>query len=275
MHTLQIYKYIFTLYISVSVFLSVESAGLRTFDPRVTSLTPYQEGDEFAQITIDDGKQVRNSHHSILSTRVRNIWLLILDVMFMLFTVEETYLFPKYASISSYLSPLLKGLILCWRSLLPHTSGWERWSQSFTEIRSIEVKDAVIIARGLMCEATMTNNTGLNSIISWAVDLNDRKSPFQSEYSCRSEQWSWSLFTLKLSSRRHSFYILMICDVSFCYVIFWECNLGNHNQITWLNNRRSHNFMNIHVIWANQSLLSHHDWISGHGWISYFLWFHT
>ena len=48
---------------------------------------------------------------------------------------------------------------------------------------------AVIIARGLMCEATMTNNTGLNSIISWAVDLNDRKSPFHSEYSCRSEQW--------------------------------------------------------------------------------------
>ena len=83
---------------------------------------------------------------------------------------------------------IIKGLILCWRSLLPHTSGWERWSQSFTEMRSIEVKDAVIIARGLMCEATMTNNTGFN-FISWAVDLNDRKSPFQSEYSCRSEQW--------------------------------------------------------------------------------------
>ena len=53
----------------------------------------------------------------------------------------------------------------------------------------ITVKDAVIIARGLMCETTMTHNTGLNSIISWAVDLNDRKSPFHSEYSCRSEQW--------------------------------------------------------------------------------------
>ena len=32
-------------------------------------------------------------------------------------------------------------------------------------------KDAMIIARGLMCEATMTNNTGLNSIISWVVDF--------------------------------------------------------------------------------------------------------
>ena len=31
---------------------------------------------------------------------------------------------------------------------------------------------AMIIARGLMCEATMTKNTGLNSIISWVVDLN-------------------------------------------------------------------------------------------------------
>ena len=31
----------------------------------------------------------------------------------------------------------------------------------------------MIIARGLMCEATMTNNTGLNSIISWVVDLNE------------------------------------------------------------------------------------------------------
>ena len=38
--------------------------------------------------------------------------------------------------------------------------------------------DAMIIARGLTCEATMTKNTGLNSIISWVVDLNDRKSPF-------------------------------------------------------------------------------------------------
>ena len=53
--------------------------------------------------------------------------------------------------------------------------------------RSMEVKDAMIIARGLMCEATMSKNTGLNSIISWVVDLNDRKSPFYSEYSCRSE----------------------------------------------------------------------------------------
>ena len=82
-----------------------------------------------------------------------------------------------------------KGLILCLRSLLPHTSGCERWSQSFTEMRSIEVKDAMIISRGLMCEATMTKNTGLNSIISWVVGLNDRKSPFHSEYSCRSEHW--------------------------------------------------------------------------------------
>ena len=48
---------------------------------------------------------------------------------------------------------------------------------------------SMIIARGLMCEATMTKNTGLNSIISWVVDLNDRKSHFHSEYSCRSEQW--------------------------------------------------------------------------------------
>ena len=48
----------------------------------------------------------------------------------------------------------------------------------------------------------------------------------------------------------------MMCDVSFCYVIFWECNLGNHNQITWLNNRRNRNFMNIHIILANQSLLN-------------------
>ena len=110
---------------------------------------------------------------------------------------------------------IIKGLILCLRSLLPHTSGWERCSQSFTEMRSIEVYDAMIIARGLMCEATMTKNTGLNSIISWVV--------------------------------------------SFCYVIFWECNLGNHNQIKWLNNRRSCNFMNIHIILVNQSLLSHHD----------------
>ena len=47
-----------------------------------------------------------------------------------------------------------------------------------------EVKDAMIIARGLMCEATLTKNTGLNWIISWVVDLNDRKSPFHSEYSC-------------------------------------------------------------------------------------------
>ena len=91
-----------------------------------------------------------------------------------------------------------KGLILCLRSLLPHTSGWERWSQSFTEMRSIEVKDAMIIARGLMCEATMTKNTGLNSIISWVVDLNDRKSPFHSEYSCRSEHCIWSLVDLCL-----------------------------------------------------------------------------
>ena len=53
---------------------------------------------------------------------------------------------------------LIKGLILCLRSLLPHTSGWERWSQSFTEMRSIEVKDEMIIARGLMCEATMTQD---------------------------------------------------------------------------------------------------------------------
>ena len=57
----------------------------------------------------------------------------------------------------------------------------------------VEVKDAMIIARGLMCEVTMTNNTGLNSIISWVVDLNDRKSPFYSEYSCRSEHW-WLIF---------------------------------------------------------------------------------
>ena len=35
------------------------------------------------------------------------------------------------------------------------------------------MKDAMIIARGLMCEATMTQNTGLNSIISWVVDLNN------------------------------------------------------------------------------------------------------
>ena len=41
-------------------------------------------------------------------------------------------------------------------------------------MRNIEVKDAMIIARGLMCEATMTNNTWLNSIASWVVDLNDR-----------------------------------------------------------------------------------------------------
>ena len=38
------------------------------------------------------------------------------------------------------------------------------------DVQSIEVKDALIIARGLMCEATMTNNAGLNSIISWVVD---------------------------------------------------------------------------------------------------------
>ena len=62
-------------------------------------------------------------------------------------------------------------------------------TQPFTEMRSIEVKDAMIIARGLMCEATMTKNIGLNSIISWVVDLNYRKSPFHSEYSCRSEHW--------------------------------------------------------------------------------------
>ena len=40
------------------------------------------------------------------------------------------------------------------------------------------MKDAMIIVGDLMCEATMTNNTGLNSIISWVVDFNDRKSPF-------------------------------------------------------------------------------------------------
>ena len=49
------------------------------------------------------------------------------------------------------------------------------------------MKDAMIIARGLMCEETITKNTGLNSIISWVVDINDRKSPFHSEYSCRNE----------------------------------------------------------------------------------------
>ena len=49
------------------------------------------------------------------------------------------------------------------------------------------MKKAFIIAQCLMCETTMTNNTGLNSIISWVVDLNDRKSSFHSEYSCRSE----------------------------------------------------------------------------------------
>ena len=46
------------------------------------------------------------------------------------------------------------------------------------------------LARGLICEATMTKNTGLNSIISWVVDLNNRKSPFHSEYSYRSEHGS-------------------------------------------------------------------------------------
>ena len=45
----------------------------------------------------------------------------------------------------------------------------------------------------------------------------------------------------------------MICDVSFCYVIFWECNLGNHNKNH--TNRRSRNFIIIHIILANQSLL--------------------
>ena len=35
------------------------------------------------------------------------------------------------------------------------------------------------------------------------------------------------------------------------------------------------NFMNIHIILVNQSLLSHHEWIPGLGWILYFLWFHT
>ena len=34
----------------------------------------------------------------------------------------------------------------------------------------MELKDAMIIARGLMCEATMTNNTGLNSILPWIRD---------------------------------------------------------------------------------------------------------
>ena len=33
------------------------------------------------------------------------------------------------------------------------------------------MKDEMIIAQGLMCEATMTKNTGLNSIISWVVDM--------------------------------------------------------------------------------------------------------
>ena len=34
---------------------------------------------------------------------------------------------------------------------------------------------------------SMTNNTGLNSITSWVIDLTDRKSIFHSEYSCRSD----------------------------------------------------------------------------------------
>ena len=105
---------------------------------------------------------------------------------------KKTYIFYKWRGMNTDLTEImmdLHGLILCW-SLLPDTSGWERWSQSFTEMRSIEVKDAMIIARCLMCEATMTNNTGLNSIISWVVwlNINDRKSPFHhGEYSCRSE----------------------------------------------------------------------------------------
>ena len=60
------------------------------------------------------------------------------------------------------------------------------------------MKDALIITRGLMCEATMTKNTGLNSIISWVVDLNDRKSPFHSEYSCRIEHWQLIFVYIKV-----------------------------------------------------------------------------
>ena len=44
------------------------------------------------------------------------------------------------------------------------------------------LKDVMIIVRGLMCEETMTKNTGLNSIISWVVDLNDRKSTVASRW---------------------------------------------------------------------------------------------
>ena len=107
-------------------------------------------------------------------------------------------------------SGVLKGLILCLRSLLPHTSGWERWSQSFTEMRSIKVKDVIIISLSLMCEATMTKNTGLNSIISWVVDLNDRKSPFHSEYSCRSEHCQMFFVYIKVIISTYSFCILII-----------------------------------------------------------------
>ena len=47
----------------------------------------------------------------------------------------------------------------------------------------IVVKDVLIIARDPVCETPMTpgpitNDTGLNSFISWVVDLNDRNHPF-------------------------------------------------------------------------------------------------
>ena len=49
----------------------------------------------------------------------------------------------------------------------------------------------------------------------------------------------------------------------------WQCASAIPKHLA--DNRKSRNFINIHIILANQSMLSHHDWISGHGWILYFL----
>ena len=127
----------------------------------------------------------------------------------------------------------------------------------FTEMWSIEVKDAMIIPGGLMCEATMTNNTGLNSIISWAVDLNDRKSPFYSEYSCRSEQWYLIFVYIKVViSTSQLLHINDIMTFLFVTSYFWSVTLGIIIKSCGLTIGAVVTLWNIHIILTNQSMLS-------------------
>ena len=118
----------------------------------------------------------------------------------------------------------------------------------------------MIIARCLMCEATMTNDTGLNSIISWVVDLNDIKSPFHSESYERVqiivEASQWYLICVYIKVVISTSQLLHISDfMTFPFVTsyFGRVTL----ESTCLNNRINRNFMHIHIIFINQSLLSH------------------